>query len=52
VWRLITEKVASKEEIERGYTFRDICKANAVLDMKSAVELEIGEIMSQRQPKE
>jgi len=45
VWRLVAERIASKEEVNREYTFMDIIKANAVLDMRSTIEEEVGEIL-------
>jgi hypothetical protein len=44
VWRLITEGVATKKEINEEWTFVDIMEALAVLDFKSAVERAISEI--------
>lgn len=44
VWRLITEGVATKKEINDEWTFVDIMEALAVLDFKSEVERAITEI--------
>jgi hypothetical protein len=44
VWRLITEGVATKKEINEEWTFMDIMEAIAVLDFKSEVERAISEI--------
>jgi hypothetical protein len=44
VWRLITEGVATKKEINEEWTFTDIMEALAVLDFKSEVERAISEI--------
>jgi len=40
IWRLIFEEVATKEELERfpgAWTFKEISKANALLDMRAAI---------------
>lgn len=38
MWRLaVIEKVATLDEIEREWTFDDIARANAVLDMRDDV---------------
>jgi len=37
IWRLVFEKVATYEEMQRSWTFDDIMKANAILDMQAAL---------------
>lgn len=44
IWRLITEGVATRQEINETYTFMDIHEALAVLEFKSEVEAAISEI--------
>lgn len=44
VWRLITEGVATKKEINEEWSLVDIMEALAVLDFKSEVERAISEI--------
>lgn len=51
IWRLVTEKVATLKEIDEHYSFVDIIKANAVLDMKNEVEKAIGSIVMQQAEK-
>ena len=38
MWRLVTERVARLEELNRSWTVLDIAKANAVLDMKADIK--------------
>ena len=38
VWRLVTERVATLKEINEHYTYTDILKANAILDMQQSVK--------------
>ena len=38
VWRLVTERVAHLEELNRSWTVLDIAKANAVLDMRADIK--------------
>lgn len=45
VWRLVTEGVATKKEINEEWTFLDMMEGLAVLDFKSEVERAITEIM-------
>ena len=44
IYRLITEGVATKKEIDEYYTFKDIMKMNAVLDMKQEIKNQVDEI--------
>lgn len=37
VWRLVTEKVASLQEIDEHWCIDDVFKANAMLDLKIAI---------------
>jgi len=37
VWRLVTEKVASLQEIDEHWCINDVFKANAMLDLKIAI---------------
>ena len=43
MWRLITEKIATKEEINKKWHWDDVMKANAVLDFQKEVERKISE---------
>lgn len=36
-WRLITEQTATAEELNRSYSYTDMMKANAILDMKDRI---------------
>jgi ABC-type uncharacterized transport system substrate-binding protein len=38
IWRLITDKTASLYELETTWSLDDAMRANAVLDMKQAIE--------------
>jgi hypothetical protein len=44
----VTEGIATLKEIDERYSFNDIMKANAVLDMKSEIEKTIGEVLAKR----
>jgi hypothetical protein len=50
-WRLITEHVATLQELKTMWTFEDIQKALAVLNMKSSVQKAIDKILKARAPK-
>jgi len=38
VWRLITERVATLKELSTIYSYEDIVKMNAVLDMRNFID--------------
>ena len=38
MWRLVTEKIATLQEINKHYTYEDILKANAMLDMQEDIK--------------
>lgn len=38
IWRLITNKIATLKEINEHYTYEDILKANAMLDMQKDIK--------------
>lgn len=35
IWRLVLERMATLEEIERSWSIDDVMRANALLDMRS-----------------
>jgi len=43
VWRLITERVATLQELDAHWTIEDMLKANAVLDMKADIKADAAE---------
>ena len=38
MWRLVLDRIATLEEIERSWNFNDIMKANALLDYRADQE--------------
>jgi hypothetical protein len=38
MWRLVVKRIATLQEIETHYSFDDILRANAVLDMADEIE--------------
>jgi hypothetical protein len=40
MWRLIFEKIVTLEEIERSWSYDDLLRANAVLDMHQDIMID------------
>jgi hypothetical protein len=40
MWRIIFEKIATLEEIERSWSYDDLLRANAVLDMHQDIMID------------
>jgi hypothetical protein len=52
IHRLIAENWATRQEINTSYTFMDIVEANAVLDLRSAIEEAVTEMTRPKPPGE
>lgn len=43
MWRLVTDRIATLEEIERFWSLDDVLRANSVADAKAAAEHDLYE---------
>ena len=41
MWRLVLDKIATLEEIETHWSFDDLMRANAILNMQSEISLDL-----------
>ena len=48
MWRLVTNKIATLKEINEHYTYEDILKANAMLDMQEDIKAYYNEKASKK----
>ena len=48
MWRLVSLKVATLQEINEHYTYEDILKANAMLDMQEDIKAYYNEKASKK----